>query len=76
MSVSNENSEIVCWNELFNWNELKEAIKWSKNKKSPGCDKNRHEVMKHWHRNGLGTLLGFYNQILLRTNQVFVNTRV
>jgi ribonuclease HI len=57
------NSEIETLNEMFNLNELKEAIRSAKNNKSPGDDKIPYELLKNLHKNALDTLLSFYNQI-------------
>jgi ribonuclease HI len=60
------NSEIETLNKIFNINELKEAIRSSKTGKSPGDDKIPYELLKNLHKNAMGTLLSFYNDIWMQ----------
>jgi ribonuclease HI len=59
----NYNVELKIINEIFNLNELKQAIRSAKNNKSPGDDRIPYELLKHLHKNALRTLLSFYNEL-------------
>lgn len=61
--ASNPNDEITFMNEKFNLNELKQAIKYAKNNKSPGEDRLPYELYKHLHKNAIKTLLQFCNDV-------------
>src|ERR1700733_679094 len=60
-----QNKEVETLNDLFNINELKQAIKGAKLNKSPGDDKIPYELLKHLHKNALKVLLHFYNDIYI-----------
>ena len=60
---ANGNADTEAINLPFNMNEIKEAIRSTKNNKSPGDDRLPYELIKHLHHNAIKTLLTFYNEI-------------